>query len=234
MERILIIEDEEKIMKVLSDFLKVEGYEVIKARDGISGLSTALNKNPDLILLDIMLPKKSGYDVCKELKAQGNLTPIIMLTAKGEELDKVLGLELGADDYVTKPFGLKELNARIRALLRRIREPTDKKKIDNYEFGNIKVDFKRHEIIKKGKKIPLSSMESNLLKFFVMHRGEVINRDTLLDEVWGYKDAAEIEGYPTTRTIDTHILNLRKKIEDNPNNPKYLLTIHRAGYKFTG
>ena len=228
MERILIIEDEQKILKVLSDFLKTEGYEVIKAKDGESGLNMALTRNPDLILLDIMLPKKSGYDVCKELKAQGILTPIIMLTAKGEESDKILGLELGADDYVTKPFGLKELNARIRAILRRVKEPKDKKTIDYYQFGNIKVDFKRQEIIKKGKRIPLSTMEVNLLKYFVMHKGEVITRDMLLNEVWGY------DVYPTTRTIDNHILNLRKKIEDNPNHPKYFLTIHGAGYKFSG
>lgn len=228
MERILVVEDEEKIMKVLSDFLKTEGYEVIKAKDGEAGLDTALNKKPDLILLDIMLPKKSGYDVCKELKTQGNPVPVIMLTAKGQELDKVLGLELGADDYVTKPFGLKELNARIRALLRRVKEPRDKDTIDYYEFGRIKIDFKRHQIIRKGETIPLSSMEVNLLKYFLKHRGEVVTRDMFLDDVWGY------EQYPTTRTIDTHVLNLRKKIEDNPNRPKYLLTIHGSGYKFTG
>lgn len=230
MERILIIEDEKKIMRLLSDYLKTEGYEIIEAIDGESGLNIVLSKNPDLIILDIMLPEKNGYDVCKELKAKGVSTPIIMLTAKGEEVDKVLGLELGADDYITKPFSLKELNARIRAVLRRVKEPKENI-LEYYKFGNIKVNFKTQEIIKKGKRMILSATESKLLRFFITHRNEVISRDILLDEVWGYE---EIDEYPTTRTVDIYILYLRKKIEDNMNNPKYFLTIHGTGYKFVG
>ena len=228
MERILVVEDENKIRRVLTDFLKGEGYEVAQAMDGESGLAMALGRMPDLIILDLMLPKKSGYDVCRELRAKAVSTPIIMLTAKSEEVDKVLGLELGADDYVTKPFGLKELHARIRAVLRRNRESKNDGPIERYELEGLILDLKSHVIVKGRKTIPLSSMEVNLLTYFIRHHGEAVSRNDLLDKVWGY------EKFPTTRTIDTHMLNLRKKIEKDPNRPKWLLTVHGVGYRFMG
>ncbi len=231
MQRILIVEDEEKIMKVLSDFLHSQGYKLIQATDGEDALKQATTKNPDLIILDIMLPKKSGFDVCKELRQSKVNIPIIMLTAKGEEIDKIMGLELGDDDYITKPFSLRELHARMRALLRRANGI--EKDIDYYELPNVKIDLKSNLIMKKGikfqgTKFPLSVMEAKLLKYLILHRGEVLSRAKILDDVWGY------DIYPTTRTIDTHILNLRKKIEDDPNQPKAILTIHGGGYKFVG
>ena len=227
MERILVVEDEAKLRRVLADFLKSEGYEVIVASDGEAGLSMARDQHPQVVILDVMLPKKSGFDVCRELRALGIRTPILMLTAKGEEVDKVLGLELGADDYMTKPFGLKELNARLHALLRR----TGDQRPDigeRYQIGTVTVDFKQQAVLRGKKTTLLSATEASLLKYFIRHRGAVITREALLNQVWGY------ERFPTTRTIDTHVLNLRKKIEDHPENPKWILTIHGSGYKFTG
>lgn len=226
MMKILVVEDEAKLMRVLTDFLVTEGYTISTATDGESGLSMAISSDFDLILLDIMLPRKSGFDVCKELRAQGCLTPIIMLTAKGQEVDKVLGLELGADDYVTKPFGLTELNARIRAVLRRYKWTEGNGTLDYFTFGEVEADFRRYEIRRNHNTFPLSSMEVALLQYLICHKGEVVSRETILNEVWGY------DSYPTTRTIDTHILNLRKKIETDPSKPVYLLTIHGTGYKF--
>lgn len=229
MERILVVEDEANIRRLLTDFLKDEGYDTITARNGEAGLDMAGSRNPDLIILDIMLPKKSGFDVCRELRAKGITTPVIMLTAKSQEVDKVLGLELGADDYITKPFSLKEIHARIRALLRRCQEnKTTETKIERYEMGGRIIDLKRHAVIAGRETIPLSSMEVVLLAYFIRHRGEVISRNELLDKVWGY------ERFPTTRTVDTHILNLRKKIEKNLDKPVHLLTVHGAGYRFAG
>ena len=227
MERILVVEDEAKLRRVLTDFLKSEGYEVITAPDGEQGLALARKQGPNVIILDIMLPKMNGFDVCRALRAQGIQTPILMLTAKGEEVDKVLGLELGADDYMTKPFGLKELNARLHALLRRAGAPAPKAG-DQYALGPVIIDFKQQAVIRNKRAVPLSALEANLLKYFIQHRGEVVSRNDLLDKVWGY------EHFPTTRTIDTHVLNLRKKIEDHPDHPRWLLTVHGTGYKFTG
>lgn len=224
MNRILIIEDDPAILKGLEVSLKEEHYEVLKATDGEKGYQMVKKEKFDLIILDIMLPSKNGQEICRDLRNEGFNTPILMLTAKKQETDKVLGLELGADDYVTKPFSIRELQARIHALLRR--QVEFKKDIENYAFENIQIDFKKQEAMKKNKHLDLSSKEFEILKFFILHEGEVVTRDMLLDQVWGY------ESYPTTRTVDNYILSLRKKIEDNPSQPKHILTVHTSGYKF--
>lgn len=224
MKRILIIEDDPAILKGLTASLKDEHYEVLTAMDGVKGYQLAKRENIDLIILDIMLPNKNGQEICSDLRKEGIDTPILMLTSKREEVDKVLGLELGADDYMTKPFSIRELHARIKALLRRKAE--QKKEIDEYAFGNVYVDFKKQEAVKNKKSLKLSAKEYQILNYFIQHEGEVVSRDMLLNDVWGY------EQYPTTRTIDNFILNLRKKIEDNPSKPKHLLTVHASGYKF--
>jgi len=224
MKTILIIEDDPAISRGLEESLKAENYDVIYEENGESGFKTAQSSNPELIILDLMLPGKNGLDICKELRQEGNNVLILMLTSKTEEMDKVLGLEMGADDYVTKPFSIRELIARIKALLRRRIEI--QKDIKKFSFGNVELDFKRMETTKKNKQVKMSLKEFEILKFFISHEGEVVSRDKLLDEVWGY------ENYPTTRTVDNFILMLRKKIEDNPSVPKHILTFHSAGYKF--
>jgi DNA-binding response OmpR family regulator len=210
----------------LRDGFEYEGYSVQVARDGTEGLRLACAKKLDLIVLDVMLPNLSGLDVCKQLRGQGNTLPIIMLTARGQEIDKVLGLKIGADDYVTKPFSFMELMARVEALLRR----TSKQQapLGVYRFGNVTLDFKKFEACKQGRMIELSPREFKILKHLIEHRGEVVSRDQLLDTVWGY------ENFPLTRTVDMHIAKLRQKIEDSPNDPRYIVTLHRVGYKFTG
>ena len=224
MKRILIIEDDPAILKGLEASLHDEHYDVVSASDGEKGYQMAKRENIDLIILDVMLPNKNGQDVCRDLRRDGINTPILMLTSKKQEMDKVLGLELGADDYVTKPFSIRELHARIKALLRRKAEL--KKDIDECSFGDVYVDFKKQEATKKSKPLKLSAKEFEILKYFVLHEGEVVTRDMLLDDVWGY------ETFPTTRTVDNYVLTLRKKIEANPTKPKHLLTVHTAGYKF--
>ncbi|MDX1699124.1 MAG: response regulator transcription factor [Melioribacteraceae bacterium] len=224
MKRILIIEDDPAILVGLEDSLKEEHYEVLTANDGELGYQMGQKENLDLIILDLMLPKKNGIEICKGLRMIGVSIPILMLTSKKEEMDKVLGLEVGADDYVTKPFSIRELIARIKALLRRNSEII--KDIENYSFGDVSLDFIKHEAFKKGKPIELSATEFNILKYFINSEGAVISRHKLLDDVWGY------ENYPTTRTVDNFILNIRKKIEEDPTKPKHLLTIHKVGYKF--
>jgi two-component system alkaline phosphatase synthesis response regulator PhoP len=224
MKKVLIIEDDPATLSGLEDLLKAEHFQVVSILNGLSGFEQAKTKNFDLIILDLILPDKNGIEICKDLRNQGVNTPILMLTGKKEEVDKVLGLEIGADDYVTKPFSVRELLARVKAILRR--KPDLKPDIDEYSFGKIYVDFKGREAIRNNKTIALSTMEFKVLKFFVQHEGEVIERDILLDEVWGY------ENYPSTRTVDNFILSLRKKIEDDPAHPKHILTIHGAGYKF--
>jgi two-component system alkaline phosphatase synthesis response regulator PhoP len=210
----------------LRDNFEYEGYDVLVARDGKEGLSRALADNPDVILLDIMLPKMSGLDVCRQLRSNGVDTPVIMLTARGQEIDKVIGLEMGADDYVTKPFSIKELLARVRAHLRRsTKQVVD---IETYTFGDIELNFKKYEAKKDGGEIELSPREFELMKYFIQHRGETITRDQLLDDVWGY------DNYPFTRTVDNHIAKLRQKIEQVAAEPKYIITVHRVGYKFLG
>ena len=224
MKKILVIEDDPAISTGLIENLQQEHYKVISADDGERGYSKAKKESPDLIILDIMLPSKNGYEICQDLRKEKVATPIIMLTGKGEEADKVLGLELGADDYVTKPFSIRELLARVRAVLRRKFEAEHD--IDEYSFGNVHLDFKKMEAVKGKKQLKLSAKEFELMKFFIKREGQVVSRNTLLDEVWGY------DVYPTTRTVDNYILTLRKKIEDNPSRPKHLLTVHTAGYKF--
>jgi len=208
----------------LKDGFSYEGYEVAFATDGAAGLELAKQQPPDLIILDVMLPKMSGFDVCKEIRASGSAVPIIMLTARGQEIDKVLGLKLGADDYVTKPFGFMELMARVEALLRRASGQTGR--TESFAFGDVSADFKRGEVRRKGKLLEMSARELKLLQYMIEHRGEVIPRDRLLDEVWGYDEA------PMTRTVDMHVAKLRKKIEAKPHDPQFLLTIHGLGYKF--
>ena len=224
MKKILIIEDEESILMALEDNLGLEGYEVACASDGEQGLSMALEQKYDLLILDIMLPKMDGFEVCKQLRKEGITTPILMLTAKSQEIDKVLGLELGADDYVTKPFSPRELLARVKALLRRAGQ--SRQETDKYSFGDIEVDFVKYEAKKKGKLIYLSALEFDLLHFLIKHRGQVMDRNSILDEVWG-RDV-----YIQPRTVDKHIAQLRRKIEENPSNPKYIMGMRGVGYKF--
>lgn len=224
--KILIVEDDPSIQMGIKVSFEQENYEVITASDGITGVRYALEKKPDLILLDLMLPGKNGFDVCREVRASGYRKPIIMLTSKKEEVDKILGLEIGADDYVTKPFSIRELQARVRANLRRadiMPEPGQPAVIN---FGDFSMDLKKKELSKNGNLINISVKEFQILKYFTDHSGEVVTREMLLDDVWGY------DSYPTTRTVDNYILNLRKLIEDDPSKPKHLLTVHTLGYKF--
>jgi len=230
MKKILVIEDDEAILIGLEDNLKNEGYDVIVARDGRDGLDLALHKPVDLILLDIMLPGINGYEICRELKKQNYEVPIIMLTAKTKEKDKVLGLDLGADDYVTKPFSIKELLARINAILRRYEktEALEKDKIDIYIFKDITLDFKKYEAYKGSSTLKLTKLEFDILKFLIQHKNEVVTRDQLLNEIWGY------DAFPTTRTVDNFIVRIRKAIEDDPKDPKIITSIRSVGYKFNG
>ena len=223
MKKILIIEDEPAISKGLVDLLESENYQTTAVFNGEKGYLLAKEGHHDLILLDIMLPGKNGMDICRDLRKDRVNTSIIMLTSKKEEIDKVLGLELGADDYITKPFSNRELLARIKAIMRR--EPDIKHDIEECSFGNIYINFKGMEATKNKKQIELSNMEFKVLKYLCQRQNTVIDRDTLLDEVWGY------ESYPSTRTVDNFILSLRKKIEDDPSHPVHLVTIHGAGYK---
>lgn len=226
--KILLIEDEKGLIITLTDRLTSEGFDVTSSMDGKSGFDLASAEFFDLIILDVMLPKKNGYDVCRDLRQRGVNTPILMLTAKGETIDKVLGLKLGADDYLTKPFEVMELLARIEALLRR--SPTQNDAIPNgaFRFGEIGVDFKRAEVTRSNMPVELSAMEFRLLQFFIENRGTVHSRDDLLDAVWGY------DAMPTTRTVDVHVAWLRQKLEENPRHPQYIHTVHGMGYKFTG
>ncbi len=224
MDKILVIEDEESILMALEDNLKLEGYSVSSALDGEKGLSAAREGKHDLIILDIMLPKMDGFEVCKKIRSEGITTPILMLTAKSQEADKVIGLELGADDYVTKPFSSRELLARVKALLRRAK--TQIPELEVYNFGDVEVDFKKYEVRKKDKLIYLTALEFNLLQFLIKSKGEVVKRDVILDEVWG--DDIFIQ----PRTVDKHISELRKKIEDDPSNPKHIIGVRSIGYKF--
>ncbi|MFC1569587.1 response regulator transcription factor [bacterium] len=225
MPRILIIEDEPDMAEGLKDNFEFEGHDVIIANDGESGLAMALSHTPDLILLDIMLPKKSGLDVCRELRMRKSKIPIIMLTAKGQEIDKVLGLELGADDYITKPFSVRELLARVKAVLRRYQDK-DEESSESVTMGRLTLNFRYYEATDSDGPIEMTHREFELLKYFYEHAGKTISRDELLNQVWGY------ESYPTSRTVDNHILNLRKKLEVDPTHPRHLLTVHGVGYKY--
>ncbi len=224
--RILIVEDEPNMVAGLRDNFEYEGYHVMTAPDGAEGLARALNDSPDLVLLDVMMPRMSGLDVCKQIKALRPSIPIIMLTARGQEIDKVVGLEIGADDYVTKPFSIRELLARCKAVMRRARAlPREE---ETYRFGDVEVNLRGCQVSRGGQAIDISAKEFELLKYFVCHPGETLSRDRLLSDVWGY------DRYPTTRTVDAHIVRLRQKLEPRPEEPRYILTVHGLGYKFVG
>jgi two-component system alkaline phosphatase synthesis response regulator PhoP len=225
MPRILIVDDEPEMVRGLEDNFRFEGYQTLAATTGKEGLALAVREAPDLILLDIMMPELSGWDVLRALRQKGLDVPVIMLTARGEEVDRVLGLELGADDYVTKPFSLRELLARVRAVLRR---PGPRLKFEEFAFGDVRIRLRGRQVFKAGQEVRLTRKEFDLLRYLVEHRGEVVTRDRLLDEVWGY------EQFPTTRTVDTHVLRLRQKFEKDPEHPAWILTVHGQGYKFAG
>ena len=227
MKRILLIEDEPGLVLTLSDRLSKEGFAVEAARDGESGLQRATTESFDVIILDVMLPRKNGFDVCRDLRQQGTQTPVIMLTARGQVVDKVVGLKLGADDYLTKPFEMIELLARIEALLRRAPVAASLP-AEVYQFGPVRVDFRKAEVTRDGQPIELSAREFGLLRYFIEHRESAITRDVLLNEVWGY------HAMPSTRTVDVHVAWLRQKLEPNSRHPQYILTVHGLGYKFVG
>ncbi len=226
MATILIIEDEEDLLNGLEINMAREGYRVLKATTGEEGMSQALKEYPSLIILDVMLPGMSGLDVCRELRLKGFAAPIIMLTARAEETDRVVGLEIGADDYVTKPFGVRELLARVRVCLRR--SPGATGSLVRYRFDDIELDFDKLQATRNGESLDLTVKEYDILRLLIGCRGEVVSRDRLLSEVWGY------EAYPSTRTVDNHILKLRKKLEADPANPGHILSIYGHGYKFIG
>jgi len=221
--RVLVVEDDAAILRGLTDSLEGESYDVLKARDGGTAWDILREAQPDLVILDLMLPKLSGYEVCRKARADGMTVPILMLTAKGAEADRVLGLDLGADDYLTKPFSIAELLARVRALLRRAR-PVESLP-DELRFDEVVVDFRSFEAKRGDRPISLTNKEFGALRYLAAKRGEVVRRDELLREVWKYKR------FPTTRTVDNHIASIRGKIERDPSNPQHLLTVHRVGYK---
>jgi DNA-binding response OmpR family regulator len=225
MKKILIIEDDKALVQTLSAALESEDYEVLTAFDGRDGLQLAEKKICDLIILDLKLPSLNGFEVCRNLREKGNLTPIIFLTGeKKEEIDKILGLELGGDDYLTKPFSTRELIARIKAVIRRAQPETGK--LQEFSFGDIHIDFQKKIATKGEKELYFTAKEYELLGLLIQHRGEVVSRETILNQVWGY------DKFPTTRTIDTFIHSLRKKIEDTPSRPVHLITVPWSGYKF--
>ena len=226
MATILIVEDEPDMARGLQFNLEARGYDVVIAVDGAAGLAAAAEAKPDLVLLDVMLPKRDGFDVCRTLRKTQPGLPIVMLTAKGQENDVVLGLKLGADDYVKKPFGVAELIARIETVLRRSSATNGKP--ERLEFGRVVVDFTKHEAWRAGSPLGLTPKEFEMLQYFAAHRGAVVSRDALLDAVWGYTSI------PNTRTVDTHIVKLRQKIEADPREPRHLITLHGIGYKFVG
>lgn len=223
MSRILIIEDDHAILRGLKDNLEYESYDVITATDGEQGYNLIQEHEPDLIVLDLMIPKMDGYELCQKVRHEGVATPILMLTARSEEVDRVQGLDLGADDYVTKPFSVPELLARIRAILRRVQPSADLP--DHLHFDDVLVDFKRFEAKKAGHALKLSRKEFGVLRLLAARIGQVVTRNEMLDEVWGH------ECYPTTRTVDNHIASLRAKLEDDPSKPSHLITMHGVGYK---
>ncbi|MCU4155045.1 response regulator transcription factor [Carboxylicivirga sp. A043] len=225
MKRILIVEDEPDMQSGIKDNLEFEGYEVDTASDGKEGLVKILYNNFDLVLLDVMLPLMSGFDVCKKVRHENNDTPIIFLTAKGEEIDKVIGLESGGDDYLTKPFSLRELLARVKAVLRRTEKKETNTAASNIEIGRLSVDFDTYTATVDGQQVKMTSKEFEILQYLLKHKNATISRDSLLDNVWGY------DFQPTARTIDNFILKLRQKIEDNPNEPEIIITVHGMGYR---
>lgn len=225
--RILVVEDEAGLRMAIVDRLAAEGYAAHAAADGEEGLARASGEAFDLVILDVMLPRRNGLDVCRDLRQRGIDTPILMLTARGETTDKVVGLKLGADDYVVKPFEMAELLARVEAMLRR-RAPRAPADAQTYAFGDVHVDFRRAVVTRAGAPVDLSALELRILRYFIAHRDEAISRDRLLDEVWGY------DATPNTRTVDVHIAWLRQKLEPAAGHPRYILTVHGIGYRFVG
>jgi two-component system alkaline phosphatase synthesis response regulator PhoP len=225
--RILIVEDEPSLVLTLSDRLRAEGYEVESAETGDEGARRAREGSFDLVLLDVALPGRNGFDVLRDLRQQRVATPVLMLTARGQVMDRVLGLKLGADDYLTKPFDMMELVARIEAVLRR-RHAAAPTTSGAYTFGDVRVDFRRAEVLRAGAPVELSSLEFKLLRYFIEHRGELVARRELLEHVWGYP------GVLQTRTVDVHVASLRQKIERHPAKPEHILTVHRMGSRFVG
>ena len=228
--RLLLIEDEPGLVMTLTDRLMAEGYDVESAGDARTALDFATSASFDAILLDVMLPGGNGFDICRTLRQRGNQTPILMLTARGQVVDRVVGLKLGADDYLVKPFDMSELLARVEALLRRSTSAASgtQQAVESFKFGDVAIDFRRAEVTKGGELLELSAREFKLLRYFVEHRGAALSRDELLNEVWGYN------AMPSTRTVDVHVAWLRQKLEDNPKHPEYILTVHGLGYKFVG
>ncbi len=224
MKNILVIEDDGAIVQGLTETLKAEHFDVHTSATGEKGIQLAKRENISLIILDLILPDMKGEDVCRTLRKQEIEIPILVLSSKKHEIDKVTMLEIGADDYVTKPFSPRELVARIHAILRRKSEI--KKEIDDYAFGDVEIDFKKQEGKKGTRTLKLSSKEFEILKYFIQHESEVVTREMLLNEIWGY------ETFPTTRTVDNFILSIRKQIESDQTHPKHLLTVHTSGYKF--
>ncbi|HLJ74063.1 MAG TPA: response regulator transcription factor [Thermoanaerobaculia bacterium] len=227
MRRVLLVEDEASLILTIRDRLLNEGYDVEVATDGESALQLARRRIFDVILLDIALPKKNGFDVCRDLRSDAVHTPVLMLTARGQVSDRVVGLKLGADDYLTKPFDMLELLARIEALLRRSRNLAGAN-ADTYGFGDVQIDFRSAEVVRNSSPVELSVLELKLLRYLIEHRGAVIAREELLDKVWGY------EAMPVTRTVDVHVSSLRQKLERNPSRPEFIVTVHGLGYKFLG
>jgi DNA-binding response OmpR family regulator len=225
MSKILIVEDEPNMRMGLKDNLEFEGYDVDEAEDGEAGLNKILSNSYNLIVMDVMMPKMSGFDVCKTIRKKGVITPVILLTAKGEEIDKVLGLELGADDYVTKPFSLRELLARIKAILRRGENISSDDSTNKINIGKLQIDFSSYTAMEGTNEVQMSSKEFDILNYLWKNRNKTISRENLLNEIWGYDEA------PTTRTVDNFILKLRQKLEIDPNHPKIIITIHGIGYK---
>ena len=223
--RILLVEDEPSLVVTLTDRLTAEGYRVESAADGVTGLERALEGGFDLVVLDVALPGKNGFDVCRELRQRGEHVPVLMLTARGEVADRVVGLKLGADDYLVKPFEAIELAARIEALLRR-GAPRDPGAPGTFAFDGVRVDFRQARVTRDGRAVALSALEYKLLRYFVEHRGALLSRDELLDKVWGY------DATPSTRTVDVHVASLRQKIERHPSHPEHIVTVHRLGYRF--
>ena len=225
MTKILAIEDDPAILRGLADNLRFEGYDVVTAGDGETGYNLQREHKPDLILLDLMLPRMSGFELCRKLRGEGVQTPILMLTARSEEADRVLGLDLGADDYLTKPFSVRELMARVRALLRRSQQPREDLP-DELRFGDVTVDFRSYEARREGAPVEMTRKEFAILRYLASRSGEVVSRDDLLNEVWGY------ESYPSSRTVDNHMAGLRAKLERSASEPEHIKTVHGVGYKF--
>lgn len=222
--KILVVEDENAIRYLLRENLEYEGYEVMEAGNGLEGLEMAERNAPDLILLDLMLPNMSGMEVCKRLRSTGNTVPVIMLTSRSQQMDKVIGLKAGADDYITKPFDILELTARIEALLRRTGKHAESTKL--FHVGQVEVDFQAQMVRKGGEETELTRMESELLRYLILNEGKILTREQILADVWGHDYLLSM------RTIDTHVTHLRKKIEENPAEPRHILTVHRVGYRF--